>query len=498
MSLATPVRPDELRSELLGRVSIGHRSHPVPDICNHLVVAESPLIVIPAGLLHAVANRSGRIALVIGAGCSLEAPTSLRLGREYSLEIFEALVADGVISRQDCTTPDDLSMLASAVHRKMGSQSAVVQRFPRGQFRYARANAGYLAAAALLCEGSISCVATLNYDLALTDAVRQLDGADVEEISGPGGMQHFGNKAIVYLHRNVNEQDDEKWILRKEALDDEWRDSWESVVVARVAASPVTVFAGLGSPAAVLTETLSRIRKSVPDALEAYLVDPSEQSAFAAALELPSANHVRASWGEFMRHLSDRLAEKSRADLAAACKALCSANGWSDTSESIDAMCASLQRKGLVAMGLLRARWLCSSRAYEPDTEDRRPLVADLLMAVGLLAGSAYASLQFTVDGLIVIAPNDGPTRTVLPISGQGHRRWSQIDAILSGRGTHGIPDLVVAGAFQGPAASTLAPPSDIIDGEPNDDVAQGHPRPQVISVEELRADPDAFCGKVA
>ncbi len=460
----------------------------------------NPAIVLPAGLLHAVASRSGRISLVVGAGCSLESPTGLKLGGQYSREVFDSLIADGVLTAGDCETPDDLSALASSVFAKLGSQSAVVQRLPRGDFRYAKANAGYLAAAALLCEGSISCIATLNYDLALTDAVRQLGGREVEEISGPGDLQHFGSRAIIYLHRNVNEQDDEKWILRKEALDDEWRESWESVVAARIAASPVTIFVGLGSPAAVLTETVSRVRRAVPDVFEAFLVDPSEKSLFADALGLPPANHVRAYWGEFMLKLSDRVAEQNRHDIAETCKALCSSNGWADEEAAIDSICLAFRAVGLVSMGLIRAKWLCSERTYEADSEDRRPLIADLLLALAVIRGSQNVDVRFSDDGLAHVGSNATLTSRVLLISGQGHRRWSQVDAILSGRIDLALtgPDLVIAGGFQGPSPTVLTPPADIIDGEPNDDVTQGHPKPRVISIDALRADPESFSGMVA
>ena len=234
---------------------------------HHRLVTESTIGVPPA-LLNAVASRSGRVTLVVGAGCSVEHPTSLHLARTYSRRVHDDLVADGVIEPGDCAEPEDLSLLASTVFARTGSQAAVVKRLPHNDFRLARANNGYLLAAALMCEGSVGIVASLNYDLAMSDALRQLDERGVDEIAGPSGLQFLGTKAIIYLHRNVNEQDEERWILRKEALDDEWRNNWESVVANRIAASPVVVFAGLGSPAAVLTETVGRVRGVVPNMLE--------------------------------------------------------------------------------------------------------------------------------------------------------------------------------------------------------------------------------------
>ncbi|MBV8958533.1 MAG: hypothetical protein JO054_18455, partial [Actinobacteria bacterium] len=187
--------------------------------------AESTMSV-PGDLLRAISERSGRVTFVLGAGCSLEEPTSLELSSVYSKAIFDRLIADGELVDDECADPWDLSCVASAVHDKFGDQRRVVERLPRNDFRYAKANDGYLLAAALLAEGAVSCVATLNYDLALTDAVRQLDARGVNEIAGPSHLAEFGPSAIVYLHRNVNEQDVEKWILRKEALDREWESGW--------------------------------------------------------------------------------------------------------------------------------------------------------------------------------------------------------------------------------------------------------------------------------
>jgi hypothetical protein len=450
-------------------------------------------MVIPPKLLQAVARRTGSITLVVGAGCSLEAPTNLRLSSYYSREVFDSLIADGVIVPGDCSSPEDLSAVASAVYSKTGKQASVVQRLPRNSFRYAKANQGYLVAAALLCEGSIGCIATLNYDLAVTDAVRQLGGQEIDEIAGPGDMQYFGSKAIVYLHRNVNEQDDERWILRTEALDHEWRDGWEAVVVARITAAPVTVFAGLGSPAAVLTETVGRIRQSVSDSLDAFLVDPQENSPFAVALDLPAENQVRARWGEFMTKLGDRFVAELRRELIRSCRDLCDENGWTDDPNAIDAICAASCAGGILVAGALRARWLCSSRPYESDSSNRRSLIADLLLAVGLVQPSKDVPVRFSEDGLAHVQSRDGRVRTVLPITGQGHKRWSQIDALLAGQQAfRATPaDIIVAGGFEGVSIQELTPPSDIVEGEPRDDVTQGLPKPRIVSIDMLRTNPN-------
>lgn len=472
------------------------RPYEVPSL-THAALCENPQVphgelTIPSTLLQAIAARTGRVTLVLGAGCSIEAPTNLRLSSHYAREVFDSLVSDGVIAPEDCSSPDDLSAVASAVYNKHGVQAPVVQRLPRNSFRYARANSGYLIAAALLREGSIGCVATLNYDLALTDAVRQLGGDDIDEIAGPSDMRYFGSKAIVYVHRNVNEQNDERWILRKEALEDEWRDGWEAVVAARIAAAPITVFAGLGSPAAVLSETVRRIRQAVPDAVDAFLVDPGANSPFATSLDLPPENLVRAPWGDFMTRLGDRLMDECRRALVKTCIDLCTENGWTDDPAVVAAACSAYCSEGVLRVGALRARWLCSQNPYEFDSDDRRSLIADLLLAIGLIHEDNGAPIRFSEDGLVYVKTSGGRVRTLLPISGQGHRRWSQVEALLAGQQVYRktTPDAVVAGGFQGLSIAELTPPTDIVEGEVTDDLTQGVVRPRVVSIDTLRTDP--------
>lgn len=104
----------------------------------------------------------------------------------------------------------------------------------------------------------------------------------------------------------MEEQDLEQWILTVEALDSQWREGWEGVVAARGIASPVVVFAGLGSPAAVLTKTVEKVRKGVLATHKVYVVDPSPTSAFEAALDVPDEAHIQMPWCPFAHELADR------------------------------------------------------------------------------------------------------------------------------------------------------------------------------------------------
>jgi len=113
------------------------------------------------------------------------------------------------------------------VYAKTGSQRDLVERLPIALFRNAKPNDGYLLAAALLCEQAISCVMTLNFDLAMSHAIAQVGADDVSIITGPGDTHRLSLTNVVYLHRNVDADPDD-WVLRNAALDSEWRGGWDN------------------------------------------------------------------------------------------------------------------------------------------------------------------------------------------------------------------------------------------------------------------------------
>ncbi len=197
---------------------------------------------LPPDLLKAVAAQGGgRISLILGAGCSFEAPTSIPLSRQCSLEMHQRLLADGVLHVGDCANPEDLSALADAVHARANSQHPLVERMRDSYSLHARPpNNGYLIAAALLCEGAVESVVTLNFDVALTGAITDLTCADVVGIiEGPQHLPQQKGRNIYYLHRNANAPDAETWVLRTVALQTDWQGHWEPVITANVLTRPV-------------------------------------------------------------------------------------------------------------------------------------------------------------------------------------------------------------------------------------------------------------------
>ena len=137
---------------------------------------------LPTQLLNAVSSLGGgKIAIVVGAGCSVDAPTCVPVARDCSVEVHRRLVANGVLQNGDCTDPTDLSLVADAVFAKKQSQRDVVELL-RDQYdlKLAPPNDGYRIAAAMLCEGTVSSILTLNFDLALSEAVNDIETPRVE------------------------------------------------------------------------------------------------------------------------------------------------------------------------------------------------------------------------------------------------------------------------------------------------------------------------------
>src|SRR5438094_8329073 len=133
-------------------------------------------VIVPSDLLRAISSAGGgKLALVVGAGCSVEVPTGVPVAGICSQEVHRRLVADGVLQDGDCADPADLSLVADVVFAKKNSQRDVVERF-REQYdlKLAPPNRGYLLAAAMLCEGAVSSVVTLNFDLAISNALSEL------------------------------------------------------------------------------------------------------------------------------------------------------------------------------------------------------------------------------------------------------------------------------------------------------------------------------------
>lgn len=427
--------------------------------------------------MHAASEANGKVVLVLGAGCSFPSPTSVPMAKKCSQAAYRKLVADGILDKGDCPDPDDLSLLADAVYIKCGRQAELVKRLPLDEFRRALANRGYLIAAALLRENVISSILTLNYDLAMEDALNQLSARGVQKIARPEDMPHFASHNVVYLHRNVDEVDPEKWVLRASALESEWQGGWEEMMAQVMLTTPVVVFAGLGSPAGVLLETTQRIKGRI-GGVDAYQADPRPPAgnAFFQALGLPAAAFVQLGWNEFMTLLGDRVLTEQIDALQDVCAEEARTEGFVVT--NVDLVIAHLRATGLVDVGKIRAAWLSLEERYTVHSALTAPLMAHLVTAASAVAQTVGAQQIAVRSEVVEFRDACGAVLTsAMMASGRGVRGWTAMEAEVHRRRAavprHDVQPqfAVVAGATGRRPSDVAAPPNILFEAAPEGDI---------------------------
>ena len=452
---------------------------------------------IPPDLLQAIsAPDGGRVVIVIGAGTSVEPPTRIPAAHECSEKAHRSLLENHVLANGDCEHPEDLSALAEAVVEKTSRQKDLVECLPRKQFQMAQPNQGSMLAAALLCEGAVSTVLSLNFDLSVQQALAQLGAGEVAVIRGPEDHDQLAAFNFIFLHRSV-EANPEDWILSTADLERGWKNGWEEMIAARVMAAAVTVFAGLGDPAGVLVETSRRIRAAVPDGTQAYQVDTRAHadSVFAQALKIAEAEYIRTGWCSFMIALADRLMAMHTRQLCEACKELIDAEHWTD--EVPEHLAERLRDLALIGVGRLRARWLMSPSVYLPQRGSPLNLVADLLLAIALVEQRTGAEAHLDEDGVVDFLCDGEPVGSLVIRSGRGTTRWSTLESKLHeervrARVTDQKPRAALVNAIPDQRPPEVTAPSELL-GESNpgpeniidpvDDLA-------LVTSDEIRADP--------
>ena len=459
---------------------------------------------LPHELLEAVsATGGGRITLVVGAGCSFEAPTSLPLAEKCSQECHDRLVDNGVLAIGDCSKPWDLPSLADAVVAKKGEQRLLVEQLRQHYtLTTATPNEGHFLAAALLREGAITSILTLNFDLALTTAIGALGIGDrVGIINSPDDLAYQMTSNLYYLHRNAAAADPETWILSTAALMSEWKGNWESVVATKVLAAPVVVFAGLGSSAGVLIESMKLIQKAIPSGTRAYQVDPFDydKSEFFKALSLDPSEFIQATWCEFMADLSQRLLIAHTSQLRMAAETIVARERLAP--EDLTALLNRLLGIGLLKVGHLRASWLLHEKPYHPEELQVRERIADLLLAAALIARVTNTTAVLFEDGIVEFRRDHRTVATHVIVSGGGTRSRSAIEAELSMRrrryrGSSSPPGgAIIAGTSDDGREAT--PPPDVLRGKASGNIVDGPSTLQMFHVAALRHD-SGQCQKVA
>lgn len=460
---------------------------------------------LPSELLQAIAAPGGgRVTLVLGAGCSLEAPTAIPLSQTWSQESHDRLVANGVLAPGDCSMPSNLSALADAVFTRTGDQRLLVEQLRQNyHLETATPNEGHRLAAALLRERAVVSVLTLNFDLALSTAISVLGVGDtVAIINSAADLPNRKAINLYYLHGNAIAADPDTWILRTAALESEWAEHWESVVAHVVLASPVVVFVGLGSPADVLIESSRRIQRTIPEGTRFYQVDPAafSETEFSRALALDPACQIRATWCAFMSTLSQRLLVEHASRLQSAAAAIVCREGFA--SEDLGVLMERVYELGLEKFGRLRASWLLHEKPYLPDDELTRELVADLLLALALVARQSGTSAVLCEDGIVEFRRGHQTVAALVLATGKGTRGRSALESQLSvqqrtyrARSTR-PSGAVIAGTREG-VGSPVSPPSDVVVGDTSSSIVFGSSSLPIFHVEALRRDA-SLCRRMA
>ena len=453
---------------------------------------------LPDELLRAVsAHGGGKIAIVVGAGCSVEAPTSVPVARECSVEVHRRLVADGVLQNGDCADPTDLSLVADAVFARKKSQRLVVELLcEQYDLKLAPPNDGYRIAAAMLCEGAVSSVVSLNFDLALSNALSELGaGQVVGVIERPEDLPTQKNINIYYLHRNVNAADPEFWVLRTASLQDDWRGHWQPIIATKALAAPVVLFAGIGNPVAVLIESAKLVRTALPAATKIYQIDPADRadSKSFQALAIDPGAYIQCGWGEFMGELSERLSAEQVVGLEQAIGRKVQEDGL--PAEDVADLLLRLRAFGLVKLGRLRAQWLLYEKPYCPVDPNGKGLLADLLLAVSMMSRVSGAVAVICEDGVVEFQRDGRVVVACLLASGRGHRGRAAIEAAIEDRRAQyrsrlAPPRGVIVGGTSDTWTSPVTPPADVVRGDSSDDVVGGPTALPLVHINDFRADP--------
>lgn len=404
--------------------------------------------------------RGGRVTLVIGAGCSLEDPTNLPLSKDVSRKAHQKLLDDGVL-QESCENPEDLSEVADAVFEARDEQRPLVDRMGIHRFTGVDPNSGHKIAAALLREGCISSVITLNYDDAMTQAIGYVGGGEeINEIGNPRAHNEMGPTNLVYLHRKADAHP-EDLVMRTEVLEKEWEENWEEMIVQSQLIRPSSVFAGLGSPAAVLTESTQKLRGAEGTDPTFYQVDTAdyewendegetEKSPFTEALDIPKDQYIQLGWCDFMEAVGERVRKQQLQDLCEACVEV----AWEDGQELFETFDDEAREElrnrirslldpdthpyRFLEMGELRARWfLETGKNYACHfREDVPTWIAQLLLAVDyILRRYEFEDVVFLPqDGCIKFQDADGRTTISHLVHGRSKISWDKLENKLPSR----------------------------------------------------------------
>jgi hypothetical protein len=423
------------------------------------------------------------------------------LARQLSTEAHRKLVHEGVLSAGECADPTDLAGLATVVFQKTGSQAALIRQFPVDKMRTARANEGYRMLIALMLEGAVSHVLSLNFDLAPQNAAVEL-GETVTVIDRPNVLIPM-TKTVVHLHGNVNSGNDD-WVLRSEVINNDWKSRWQEVVDRQILAAPNVLFVGLGSAAPVLSETVAMIAAAAGQQKAFYQADVGDyaHNDFAGQLNITADRYIRGSWCEVMHLVAGHLAEEQAHTLAKNGATILRDNGASD--EELTAFREIANRLSgvtLLALGRFRANaQLNLISRYLPRTQQDEEWTALPLKALAGISAETGLTATPASTGIWHLKSGSRLQAQVLIVSGRGTRKMSALETSirsLSRAITEEIgigPDIVLVGSvIPDVLPESVSAPSDIVDGEESvGDIITGPRSPCILSVDGGTAIEDA------
>ena len=449
---------------------------------------------LPPDLLLAATDGEGRIVFVLGAGCSVEPPTSLPLSHICSRDAHRRLVNDGVIPDGACAEPDNLEAVADLVVDTTHSKAALVSRLPRQQFRFASPNRGHDVLAALMGERIIRAVLTTNFDLAIEHAIAKAGVPHITVIDGPRDHRYLGNSSVIYLHRSANAPDEE-WILTSAEVQEGWDNAWNEILANTVLAAPAVVFIGMGTPVGVLLANIQRIRTAMPDANTVFQVDPNprEESSAYEVLQPKESNYIHATWISFAMELGDRVNHSHITELADACTALASDNNWDDV--DVQPVMNRLTDAGLLEFGSARARWFLEDCEYLAWRSIRATWVAELAIALERVRLEFTADIVFSRDGTVRVSKGGREVGVLGYLHARASKRLPQVLSEISVRQNHmdgqqQSADVFVVAGLEGPVPDRVSTPVNIVAQPSAVDVVAPTATPAWVSVDKIRDEP--------
>jgi hypothetical protein len=443
------------------------------------------------------------LCLVLGAGCSIDPPTGLNTGSEYAVDAHRKLVDANVIGPADCADPSDLALLADVVFERTvpKSQRLLVEQLPRAGFRDAEPNEGHLVAVALLVEQIVGLLLTVNIDMALDHAASFVGSKhSLSIVHGPAEHGQLGRFSIVYLHGCAT-SDADSWILRASQMEDAWRDGWQELQTLQAAMMPTVVFAGLGSPAPVLTQTIERVRAALPGSTEVFQVDAAEfaRNRFAAILGIDEPHYVFDAWLNFMHDVSRLFARQHLSELRSTCATFERANGLSPTPH---ADVIGVLPEDMLVLGKLRALWFLEKSQYKALIHLDAALIADLITTVALAKEVVRADNIIPIEDCFELRRGTTLCR-IVPVSGGGSKRWAAIENRVDERAEEWRrrdPGTLVVVLLTGvaDADTVLSAPSIVVPGPRPHSIMGGPAHFIRLTASRLRSNPDDLAKAVA